>query len=573
MRRHLQDQHSGVGFQCDVCGLLFNRRDSKHACNGTEQDMVYIHRESGVFGEEAHQLLVKFINERQDREWQYIEKEETEKETPHITSDPPIIPTRRKESRKPPSKSTYNPRRRSPTPLEEPEIDIEKPPRKRRRKVEAILKDLETSSSSSSESSSLSESDSTSSDSEDDDDERKLRHRNRGSLVLENHNKEKDVSDKIRKEKDERIVKMKETRKDERSKKDVEQDSDSKENNEITPCTRQTETEVQEMISGQTKETNLSADLENNKVNVEDNHYERQDGEDRVIENKKQNAKQSEDENNNQNVNVNELTCESKGVEKQCIYEGKDRDKSDNNKGSAILDTIMDEMTATFSQTHTSNSDKETENAVLSIIDKSNNTEFEASYDVVSECTYELVKEIIINSEIENAVEKVNGNLEQKRTIPEKRKLDRTDLHQEPREKKRLKSVDRINDKEMLNLSEKDEDLETIEKIQGCRVILNIGGVRFETSILTLRKDPNSLLAKLFTKESSFITHGSIFIDRDASHFKVILNYLRYDRKINSALLPRERRHLLELKKECEYYRLPGLRDIVIKRMEDLADY
>ena len=47
-------------------------------------------------------------------------------------------------------------------------------------------------------------------------------------------------------------------------------------------------------------------------------------------------------------------------------------------------------------------------------------------------------------------MENVNGNLEQKRTIPEKRKLDRTDLNQEPREKKRNKSVDRINDKEML---------------------------------------------------------------------------------------------------------------------------
>ena len=76
--------------------------------------------------------------------------------------------------------------------------------------------------------------------------------------------------------------------------------------NEITPCTRQTETEVQEMISGQTKVTNVSTDLENNKVNVEDKHNERQDGEDSVIENKNQNAKQSEDENNNQNVNVNE---------------------------------------------------------------------------------------------------------------------------------------------------------------------------------------------------------------------------------------------------------------------------
>ena len=63
-------------------------------------------------------------------------------------------------------------------------------------------------------------------------------------------------------------------------------------------------------------------------------------------------------------------------------------------------------------------------------------------------------------------------NLVQKRTIPEKRKCDRTDIHQEPREKRRNESVDRINDKEILNYSKKDEDLETIEKIQGCRVIL-----------------------------------------------------------------------------------------------------
>ena len=108
----------------------------------------------------------------------------------------------------------------------------------------------------------------------------------------------------------------------------------------------------------------------------------------------------------------------------------------------------------------------------MSAIDKSNNTDFETSYDVVSESAFELVEEIIINSEIENALENVNGNLEQKRTTPEKRKLDRTDLHQESREKKRNESVDRINDKEMLNHNEKDKDLETIEKIQGCRVIL-----------------------------------------------------------------------------------------------------
>ena len=119
----------------------------------------------------------------------------------------------------------------------------------------------------------------------------------------------------------------------------------------------------------------------------------------------------------------------------------------------------MDRITTTCRQTSTSYYNKETENAVLSIIDKSNSTD----YDVVSECAYELVEEIIINSEIENAMEEVNGRLVQKRTIPEKRKLDRTDLHQEPREKRCNESADKIYGKEIL----KDEDQETIEIIQG----------------------------------------------------------------------------------------------------------
>ena len=93
-----------------------------------------------------------------------------------------------------------------------------------------------------------------------------------------------------------------------------------------------------------------------------------------------------------------------------------------------------------------------------------------------------------------------------------------------------------------------DEDLEVLRRMQSTKVILKVGGARFETSPLTLWRDPNSLLAKLFTTESSIIQQGnSVFIDRDASHFKTILNYLRYDLEINPAILPKERKYLLEL--------------------------
>ena len=49
-----------------------------------------------------------------------------------------------------------------------------------------------------------------------------------------------------------------------------------------------------------------------------------------------------------------------------------------------------------------------------------------------------------------------------------------------------------------INNTGNDNDLENIKKIQGCKVVLNVGGARFETSVLTVRKDSNSLLAKLF---------------------------------------------------------------------------
>ena len=122
--------------------------------------------------------------------------------------------------------------------------------------------------------------------------------------------------------------------------------------------------------------------------------------------------------------------------------------------------------------------------------------------------------------------------------------------------------------------NEEEEKLEYLRRIQENRVVLNVGGLRFETSRLTLSKDPNSLLAKLFTKGSTIVPHGnSVFLDRDASHFRIILNYLRYDCQVeNPATLSREKKYLLELKTECRYYQLHGLRKIVSKRIKQLEE-
>ena len=60
-------------------------------------------------------------------------------------------------------------------------------------------------------------------------------------------------------------------------------------------------------------------------------------------------------------------------------------------------------------------------------------------------------------------------------------------------------------------------------------VRLSVGGQHFETSIDTLGRDQSSMLAVMFSGRHNVITDedGRYFIDRDGTHFRYILNYLR----------------------------------------------
>ena len=60
-------------------------------------------------------------------------------------------------------------------------------------------------------------------------------------------------------------------------------------------------------------------------------------------------------------------------------------------------------------------------------------------------------------------------------------------------------------------------------------VNLYVGGRRFTTSLQTLTKDPDSMLAAMFSGkfEVKPSEDGVFFIDRDGKHFRFILDYLR----------------------------------------------
>ncbi|KAG1525155.1 hypothetical protein G6F52_003578 [Rhizopus delemar] len=95
------------------------------------------------------------------------------------------------------------------------------------------------------------------------------------------------------------------------------------------------------------------------------------------------------------------------------------------------------------------------------------------------------------------------------------------------------------------------------------KVRLNVGGSLFETSLSTLCRDPTSLLASMFSGRHllSVESDGSYFIDRDPTHFRLVLNYLR-DLRIPPVIL-QDRTIREELLQEANYYCIRGLVDLL----------
>lgn len=63
------------------------------------------------------------------------------------------------------------------------------------------------------------------------------------------------------------------------------------------------------------------------------------------------------------------------------------------------------------------------------------------------------------------------------------------------------------------------------------RVKLNVGGSKFETTLSTLTRYPESMLGTMFSGRDGISVpvddDGYVFIDRDGTHFRSILNFLR----------------------------------------------
>jgi len=86
---------------------------------------------------------------------------------------------------------------------------------------------------------------------------------------------------------------------------------------------------------------------------------------------------------------------------------------------------------------------------------------------------------------------------------------------------------------------------------------LNVGGQIFVTSLETLTVDKNSSFCKILEKPVKL--DDAVFIDRDGTHFRHILNFLRSGvLNIKSDITLHN-----ELLVEADYYQIQGLKDLL----------
>ena len=116
--------------------------------------------------------------------------------------------------------------------------------------------------------------------------------------------------------------------------------------------------------------------------------------------------------------------------------------------------------------------------------------------------------------------------------------------------------------------------MEEVNKIQDSRLKLDIGGHIYTTSVLTLTRDPTCMLAAMFSGRHSLKQEpdGSYFIDRDGTHFRFILNYLR-DGGFREGSIPNDKGVLSELLSEAEYYQISGLVKSLADILRKLPDH
>ncbi|KAJ3193771.1 Phosphatidylglycerol/phosphatidylinositol transfer protein, partial [Irineochytrium annulatum] len=123
-----------------------------------------------------------------------------------------------------------------------------------------------------------------------------------------------------------------------------------------------------------------------------------------------------------------------------------------------------------------------------------------------------------------------------------------------------------------------DQEKEDEKATEGVVRNLVVGGVFYATTLETLRRVPNSRLARMFAYENRkewrsmgvLARDGNLFVDRDGKHFRHVLNHLRGLPLTGTIVHSPDDLHALRL--EAVYYDLVGLVVEIDERLAELDE-
>lgn len=171
-------------------------------------------------------------------------------------------------------------------------------------------------------------------------------------------------------------------------------------------------------------------------------------------------------------------------------------------------------------------------------------------------------KEKVLDAQLESCERQLNECDKRRKDIEVECKKQREDLDRlEERRRTDFNAQKESFENERDKFHSELQRMSDMYKIQDSRIKLDIGGQLFTTSLTTLNRDPDSMLAAMFSgrhelkKEDG---NGSYFIDRDGTHFRYILNFLR-DSEVKDGTIPENPNLWRELLTEAEYYQIGGL--------------
>jgi hypothetical protein len=158
----------------------------------------------------------------------------------------------------------------------------------------------------------------------------------------------------------------------------------------------------------------------------------------------------------------------------------------------------------------------------------------------------------------EEELQKAARELEvSERKFKEKMNLEWAKLEQETQKQRR------VIQEERLKLEEEKQYMQNMYDIQCSHIKLDVGGHVYSTSLSTLTRDKSSMLAVMFSGRHKLVLskENTYFIDRDGTHFRHILNYLRGD--LHSDTFPEDVTVLKEIQREADYFQLSGLYEMI----------